>query len=92
MGTGSARHDVGAPTGSGQIGMYVCLCEAVSSRTIAAAIAAGAASVSEVAQSTGAGTSCAKCRATIWSLVQHHRHGRVQSPGNSERSDQEGYA
>jgi bacterioferritin-associated ferredoxin len=59
--------------------MYVCLCMGVSDQEIHEAIGAGACSVPEVMQCTGAGTRCGSCRKTIASLVGDedtggHRH------------------
>ena len=42
--------------------MYVCLCRAVTDRTLSRAVADGARTVEELAARTGAGTSCGACR------------------------------
>jgi bacterioferritin-associated ferredoxin len=49
--------------------MYVCLCMGVTDRDIADAIGAGAGSVQEVMQATGAGTRCGSCTPAIASLM-----------------------
>lgn len=49
--------------------MYVCLCRAVNSTTVEAAIRAGAQSVETVGDHCGAGTVCGKCRNTIERLL-----------------------
>jgi bacterioferritin-associated ferredoxin len=52
--------------------VYVCLCRAVSSTVICAAIEDGASSVDEVADRSAAGTVCGKCRQTIEKLLAEH--------------------
>jgi bacterioferritin-associated ferredoxin len=49
--------------------MYICLCRAVSSKTIQKAIAKGANTVEEVGLRCGAGTRCGRCRETIELLL-----------------------
>jgi bacterioferritin-associated ferredoxin len=50
--------------------MYVCICAAVSSTTVAAAIEDGARTTADVGARCGAGTVCGKCRHTIRLLLQ----------------------
>lgn len=45
--------------------MFVCLCHAVSDRTIRDAIRAGARTVEAVGEACRAGTQCGKCRTAI---------------------------
>jgi bacterioferritin-associated ferredoxin len=52
--------------------VFVCLCRAVSSKTICSVIEAGAASVEEVGARSGAGTVCGKCQHTIEILLREH--------------------
>jgi bacterioferritin-associated ferredoxin len=49
--------------------VIVCLCHAVSDRTIRAARAEGAHTVEAIAAATGAGTGCGCCRGTIAKLL-----------------------
>ncbi|HEX2384352.1 MAG TPA: (2Fe-2S)-binding protein [Acidimicrobiales bacterium] len=53
--------------------MWVCLCEAVTSRTIVTAIGAGAGSVKDIGEATGAGTVCNKCTPNIRVLIEQHK-------------------
>ncbi len=50
--------------------MIVCLCRSVSDRALAGALEAGARSVEEVAQATGAGSSCGCCLDAVEALVR----------------------
>ncbi len=50
--------------------MIVCVCKVVSDRAVKAAIASGAGSLTEIAQSCGAGTGCGACRPMIADLLQ----------------------
>jgi bacterioferritin-associated ferredoxin len=49
--------------------MIVCICRAVSDRTIRAARAEGAQTVEAIAVATGAGTGCGCCRGTIAKIL-----------------------
>ena len=62
--------------------MYVCLCRAVNSTTVEAAIRAGAVSVETVGEQCGAGTVCGKCRNTIERLLDR---GHVAAELRSDR-------
>jgi bacterioferritin-associated ferredoxin len=53
--------------------MWICLCEAVSDRTIDAVIDAGARSVKDVGEACAAGTVCGRCKANIAVLLAKHR-------------------
>jgi bacterioferritin-associated ferredoxin len=55
--------------------MFVCVCRAVSDRTVAAAIAAGARTVGELARATGAGTCCGTCLPSLAAMLDGE--GRV---------------
>lgn len=55
--------------------MIVCICRAVSDRTVRAAIAAGAATVKQVGQACGAGTCCGACRPQLYKLIADARAG-----------------
>jgi bacterioferritin-associated ferredoxin len=50
--------------------MLVCLCRAVSDRTLQRAIDRGASSVQEVMRCTGAGTCCGSCRPAIAAMLE----------------------
>ncbi len=52
--------------------MYVCLCEGVTSHTIAECIERGARSSREVADRCAAGTVCGRCRATVRAMIEAH--------------------
>jgi bacterioferritin-associated ferredoxin len=49
--------------------VYVCICRAVTTRTILELAAAGVRRTNEVGERCGAGTVCAKCRPTIRRLL-----------------------
>lgn len=50
--------------------MIVCLCEAVSHRTIDAVVCAGADSVREIGRRCGAGTGCGMCKVDLKARLQ----------------------
>ena len=50
----------------------MCLCEAVSSRSILEAIEGGARSVKDVGRANGAGTACGKCARNIHILIEQN--------------------
>ncbi|MGH9164899.1 MAG: (2Fe-2S)-binding protein [Acidimicrobiales bacterium] len=52
--------------------MYVCHCRAVTDRTIATAIRAGAADVDELARRCGAGARCGGCWPALQALLSEH--------------------
>ena len=54
--------------------MYVCACRAVTDRTIAAAIAAGARSVDDIARRCGAGSACGGCWPELQRLLDERAH------------------
>ncbi|OBJ48584.1 bacterioferritin-associated ferredoxin [Mycobacterium sp. 1423905.2] len=49
--------------------MFVCLCNGITSQTVADVIAAGATTTNEVAAACGAGADCGRCRRTIRSIM-----------------------
>lgn len=53
--------------------MWVCLCKGVSTATIRAAIAAGAASVKAIGDVCGAGTDCTRCQRHLKLLLHEQR-------------------
>ena len=53
--------------------MIVCQCRVVSDRDVAAAVAAGARTVSSVCRATGAAQECGSCIFTVKALVCQHR-------------------
>lgn len=53
--------------------MYVCLCNAVSVRSVKSAIEGGAGTVDEVGRACGAGTDCGSCRETIGELIEEQK-------------------
>jgi bacterioferritin-associated ferredoxin len=50
--------------------MYVCLCEAVSDRTIQKAINSGCDTVKKIRDNTGAAKQCCKCVADIQHMLK----------------------
>ena len=68
--------------------MFVCMCHAVSDRTIIDSIERGASTVAEVGRACHAGTGCGACRVRIrHTLAQHRSSGSptctiVQGQGN----------
>jgi bacterioferritin-associated ferredoxin len=59
--------------------MYICLCRAVSGRTIREVILAGAMTPQEVGERCAAGTVCGKCLETIQLLLDEHWREQVRS-------------
>jgi bacterioferritin-associated ferredoxin len=49
--------------------MLVCLCKAVSDRSVAGAIRSGARTVDDVTACTGAGGGCGRCRESIQDAI-----------------------
>jgi bacterioferritin-associated ferredoxin len=54
--------------------MYICICRAVSSTTVRAAIEAGARTVRQVSEASGVSTDCGRCVAHVRALLEQH-HG-----------------
>ena len=59
-------------------GVWVCLCRAVTSGTIAEVVEGGARTVRQVSEACGAGTDCTKCTRTIRVLIATHAPGPDQ--------------
>ncbi len=60
--------------------MFVCLCNGVTSHTIAEAVAAGASTTNDVAQACGAGADCGRCRRTVQALLRSSDPDRTARP------------
>ncbi|ORW96693.1 MULTISPECIES: (2Fe-2S)-binding protein [unclassified Mycobacterium] len=60
--------------------MFVCLCNGVTSHTVAECVAAGASTTKEVAQACGAGADCGRCRRTVQAML------RSSTPDRTGRS------
>jgi bacterioferritin-associated ferredoxin len=69
--------------------MFVCLCNGVTSQTVAEAVAAGAVTTKQVAAACGAGTDCGRCRGTVRAIIDsssasvplfRRRHGTDELP------------
>ena len=58
--------------------VWVCLCRAVTSGTIAEVVEGGARTVRQVSEACGAGTDCTKCTRTIRVLIATHAPGPDQ--------------
>ncbi|BBY05585.1 (2Fe-2S)-binding protein [Mycobacterium noviomagense] len=56
--------------------MYVCLCNGVTSHTVADAVANGASSTKKVAEACGAGAECGRCRRTVRAIITSSRTER----------------
>ncbi|HLW93460.1 MAG TPA: molybdopterin-dependent oxidoreductase [Roseiarcus sp.] len=54
-------------------GATVCSCFGIGANQIAAAVAAGCASVEDIGETTRAGTSCGSCRAEIKAIIERQR-------------------
>lgn len=53
--------------------MFVCMCRAVTLRTVEAAVEEGASTVRAVEQRCGAGGDCGSCRADIAAIIRAAR-------------------
>jgi bacterioferritin-associated ferredoxin len=60
--------------------MFVCLCNGVTSQTVADAVAAGASTTKDVAQACGAGADCGRCRRTVQALLRSSAPDRTARP------------
>jgi bacterioferritin-associated ferredoxin len=60
--------------------MFVCLCNGVTSQTIAEAVEAGASTTKDVAQACGAGADCGRCRRTVQALLRSSAPDRTARP------------
>lgn len=68
--------------------MYVCICNALNSRTVNQAIDAGAETVGQVYKACGAVPQCGKCKCTIREMLDDRaplsasaHHAAVSAPG-----------
>jgi len=50
--------------------MFVCLCNGVTSQTVAEVVAAGASTTKDVAKACGAGADCGRCRRTVQAILR----------------------
>ncbi len=50
--------------------MYICICNAITDRQIRSAVAAGAASLSEVSMQLGVGAGCGCCREAAQQVIR----------------------
>ncbi|HYQ35798.1 MAG TPA: (2Fe-2S)-binding protein [Mycobacterium sp.] len=57
--------------------MWVCLCNGVTSQTVADAVAAGASTTKDVALACGAGADCGRCRRTVQAILRSSTAGRT---------------
>lgn len=55
--------------------MYVCLCVGVTNETVSAAVATGARTCKQVAETCGAGLECGRCRRTVRSIIESSSKG-----------------
>ncbi|HTY32719.1 (2Fe-2S)-binding protein [Mycobacterium sp.] len=60
--------------------MFVCLCNGVTSQTVAEAVAAGASTTKDVARACGAGADCGRCRRTVQAILRSSTPGRAAHP------------
>jgi bacterioferritin-associated ferredoxin len=59
--------------------MFVCLCNGVTSQTVAEAVAAGASTTNDVSRACGAGADCGRCRRTIQAFLRSATPERAKS-------------
>ena len=50
--------------------MYVCLCNGVTSHTVAEVVAQGASTTKKVANACGAGADCGRCRRSVQAIIR----------------------
>jgi bacterioferritin-associated ferredoxin len=62
--------------------VYVCLCKAITDRTVASSIDRGAATLREVAGACGAGTICGGCRPAIAALLERFGQNSASGPAD----------
>lgn len=63
--------------------MMVCSCKVVADRAIEEAIGAGAKTVKEVLQKTGAASECGRCGETVKQMLDERRDGYCKAPGRN---------
>jgi bacterioferritin-associated ferredoxin len=60
--------------------MFICLCNGVTSHTVAEVVAAGASTTKDVAQACGAGADCGRCRRTVQAMLRSSTSDRTARP------------
>jgi bacterioferritin-associated ferredoxin len=60
--------------------MFVCLCNGVTSQTVAEVVANGASTTKEIAQTCGAGADCGRCRRTVQAILRSSTPDRTAGP------------
>ncbi|OBG28192.1 bacterioferritin-associated ferredoxin [Mycobacterium sp. 852002-51057_SCH5723018] len=60
--------------------MFVCLCNGVTSQTVADAAAAGASTTNDVARACGAGADCGRCRRTVQAILRSSTTDKTPHP------------
>ena len=65
--------------------MYVCVCNAVSDRSIRAAVKKGASSLADLMVSCDAGTCCGACHPELEAMLEHLQQERVRNGGSAPR-------
>ena len=60
--------------------MFVCLCNGVTSQTVAEAVGAGASTTKDVARACGAGADCGRCRRTVQAMLRSPDQDRKMRP------------
>jgi bacterioferritin-associated ferredoxin len=60
--------------------MYVCMCHGVTSQMVADAVAEGADTTKKVANATGAGSTCGRCKATVRQIIAAVKAGDELHP------------
>ncbi len=60
--------------------MFVCLCNGVTSQTVAETVAAGASTTRDVAEACGAGADCGRCRRTVQAILKSSTPDRKGRP------------
>jgi len=60
--------------------MFVCLCNGVTSQTVAEVVTAGASTTNDVARACGAGADCGRCRRTVQAILRSSTPDRSAHP------------
>lgn len=63
--------------------MFVCICQAVSDRTIREAAARGVTTLEALAAETGTGTCCGACRPFALQILEEHAGGARRGFGDA---------
>lgn len=64
--------------------MFVCLCTGATSHAVSHAVANGASTSRQVAESCGAGADCGRCRHTVRGIIESYF--REQAPALTHRA------